>query len=107
MTGTDAAPGSNAEIVQKAGEFQWDGHGPEPGIAIAASGGGFRAMLFHAGAFLRLSELGILAKTKRISSVSGGSITCGYLATVWNTLAQNQFKSFKEVFVGPILAFSR
>jgi len=107
MTVAEALPSSGAAIAQAAAGFQWDGHGLEAGIGIAASGGGFRAMLFHAGAFLRLSELGILAKTKRISSVSGGSITCGYLATVWNTLAQNQFKSFKEVFVGPILAFSR
>jgi len=111
MTETDAAPGSTAEIVQKATEFQWDGHGPEPGIAIAASGGGFRAMLFHAGAFQRLNELGLLSQAKRISSVSGGSIAAGYLAAIWQALGHPDrdgvFANFREQYVDPIVAFSR
>lgn len=52
-------------------------------IGLAFSGGGFRATLFHAGAVLRLGELGILPKVARISSVSGGSITSGLLAKAW------------------------
>jgi NTE family protein len=74
------------------------------------SGGGFRAMLFHAGALMRLNELGLLSKTKRISSVSGGSIAAGHLAAVWPTLgspdAGGAFANFKRVYVAPILAFS-
>ena len=54
--------------------------GPEEGIALALSGGGFRATLFHIGACWRLLELGVLSKLKRISSVSGGSIFAGVLA---------------------------
>jgi hypothetical protein len=104
VTVAEALPSSGPEVAQAAAGFQWDGHGFEAGIGIAASGGGFRAMLFHAGAFLRLSELGILTQAKRISSVSGGSIACGYLASLWNTLAQNGFANFKLVFVEPILA---
>ena len=49
--------------------------GPAPGIGLAISGGGYRAMLFHLGSFLRLFEVGLLKKLDRISSVSGGSIT--------------------------------
>jgi predicted acylesterase/phospholipase RssA len=31
-------------------------------LALCLSGGGYRAMLFHAGAILRLNELGVLSK---------------------------------------------
>ena len=59
----------------------------ESGIALALSGGGYRAVLFHCGAIIRLNELGILGRLKRISSVSGGSIFAGVLATRWSALA--------------------
>ena len=52
----------------------------EEGIALALSGGGYRAMVFHLGALLRLNEVGFLSKLTRVSSVSGGSITAGALA---------------------------
>ncbi|HTN42694.1 MAG TPA: patatin-like phospholipase family protein [Nitrospiria bacterium] len=60
--------------------------GVEAGIGLALSGGGFRATLFHCGALWRLNELGYLPKLSRISSVSGGSITAGWLACKWTTL---------------------
>ncbi len=59
---------------------------PEPGIALCLSGGGYRAMLFHVGALWRLYETGILAQVKRISSVSGGSITAAQLGLKWQSL---------------------
>lgn len=55
-------------------------------IGLAFSGGGYRATLFHAGAVIRLGELGLLSKIDRISSVSGGSITTGILAMAWPEL---------------------
>ena len=105
--------GTGNQVAQAAADFQWDGHGFEAGTGIALSGGGFRAMLFHAGALMRLNELGILSRAKRISSVSGGSIAAGYLATVWNTFgaadANGVFKAdnFEAAYVEPILGFSR
>jgi|RhiMetStandDraft_4_1073278.scaffolds.fasta_scaffold59888_2 NTE family protein len=60
---------------------------PQDGIALCLSGGGYRAMLFHLGALVRLNELAYLAKLARISSVSGGSITAGVLGLKWNRLA--------------------
>ena len=51
--------------------------------ALALSGGGFRATLYHCGAFVRLNELGFLTKFSRISGVSGGSIASGMLAAAW------------------------
>lgn len=83
-----------------------DGDKLEDGLALALSGGGYRAALFHVGALLRLNELGLLPSLKRISSVSGGSITAGVLAKNWNAL---QFDSggcatnFEAVVVEPIL----
>jgi NTE family protein len=59
---------------------------PEDGIGLALSGGGYRAMVFHVGALIRLNEVGVLRKIKRISSVSGGSITAGVLGTSWKDL---------------------
>lgn len=58
----------------------------DDGMALAMSGGGYRAMLFHVGALWRLNELGILHGLKRIASVSGGSIINGRLAHSWRSL---------------------
>ena len=60
---------------------------PEDGIGLALSGGGYRAMVFHVGALIRLNETALLRKVKRISSVSGGSITAGALGISWKDLA--------------------
>jgi len=53
------------------------------GVGLCLSGGGYRAMLFHAGALWRLNELGWLPRLSFVSSVSGGSITAGVLAVKW------------------------
>src|SRR2546421_11408315 len=50
-------------------------------VGLSLSGGGFRATLFHLGAIRRLNELGITAKLTTVSSVSGGSILNGFLAS--------------------------
>ncbi|MGO9233022.1 MAG: patatin-like phospholipase family protein [Methylocella sp.] len=44
-------------------------------IALCLSGGGFRATLFHLGALKRLDELGLLARVRMLSAVSGGAVT--------------------------------
>jgi NTE family protein len=56
------------------------------GMALCLSGGGYRAMVFHAGVLQRLNELGYLKKLDFVSSVSGGSITAGILALAWRDL---------------------
>ena len=58
----------------------------EDGVALCLSGGGYRAMIFHIGALWRLNEFGYLKKLKRISSVSGGSITAAVLGMNWSKL---------------------
>lgn len=74
--------------------------GPASGIGLAVSGGGYRAMLFHLGAFLRLYELGLLQRLDRISSVSGGSITAAKIALEWDKLGNRA--DFFEHVVTPI-----
>jgi NTE family protein len=59
---------------------------PKSGIGLCVSGGGYRAMLFHLGAFWRLNDVGYLKKLNRVSSVSGGSITAGFLGLRWSAL---------------------
>jgi NTE family protein len=76
---------SSAEPVRRL-PGETDADNPEPGIALCLSGGGYRAMLFHLGALWRLNDVGFLPKLDRVSSVSGGSITAGFLAQAWSTL---------------------
>ena len=83
--------------------------GPQPGIALCLSGGGFRAMLFHVGSLWRLNELGWLSKLDRVSSVSGGSITAGVLAHAWPKLsfdANGVAGGFDAAVVAPIRKFA-
>ena len=58
-----------------------------PGLGLCLSGGGYRAMVFHIGALWRLYEAGLFSRLNRISSVSGGSITAGFLALKWRELS--------------------
>ncbi|NLR98132.1 patatin-like phospholipase family protein [Rhizobium sp. P38BS-XIX] len=107
MDNIDAMPFSSQEQALEANTFAWDGNGFEAGIGIAASGGGFRAMLFHVGAFVRLAELGLLQQARRISAVSGGSIATAWLACVWPDLVRENFANMGDVFVEPMLDFAR
>jgi NTE family protein len=75
---------------------------PEAGAALCLSGGGYRAMVFHIGVLWRLYEAGLLGGMKRISSVSGGSITAGLLGRNWRELSF-QPANFKKDFVPKIV----
>lgn len=48
-------------------------------IALALSGGGIRAMVFHLGLLKLLAEQGMLENVKKISTVSGGSLVVGLI----------------------------
>jgi NTE family protein len=79
-------------------------------LGLCLSGGGYRAMLFHAGALARLNELGYLSRLDAISSVSGGSIAAGLLGAVWDRLefdAGGVAQKFNELFLQPLLAFAQ
>ena len=92
---------------------------PDIGVGLCLSGGGYRAMLFHLGALLRLVELGYLGsksrppefgKMERISSVSGGSITSAALGEKWAILKLNEAGArgrFFEHVITPIRNLGR
>ena len=75
------------------------------GIALCLSGGGYRATLFHLGAVRRLNELGVLGQLDTVTSVSGGSILAGHLATVARSAWPEPGKpidDFDRLVAGPI-----
>jgi NTE family protein len=85
----------------------------EEGLALALSGGGYRAMLFHVGAVWRLNDARLLPKLKRVSSVSGGSITAGVLGANWKKLDfqagtpnADLAKNLEVLFVNPLRAIA-
>jgi NTE family protein len=62
-------------------------------------------MLFHLGALSRVNELGLLKGLKRISSVSGGSITAGVLGLKWRRLVFDEKRvatNFESEVASPI-----
>lgn len=63
-----------------------DGETFEDIAALCLSGGGYRAMLYHAGAICRMNRLGLLRRLRRVSSVSGGSMAAAALAMSWRDL---------------------
>ncbi len=109
MTDTDRRVVTSDDL-DEAAAFDWWDRPLEPGIGLALSGGGFRAMLFHAGALLRLNELGLLSRVDHVTSVSGGSLAAGHLARMWPRLSLDRegcFAEFFEAVVEPLYAFSR
>ena len=87
-----------------------DKEGPVAGLGLCLSGGGYRAMLFHTGSLLRLNEAGYLSKLDRVSSVSGGSIIAGVLASRWGELTfadTGTARNFDDVVLQPIRSFAR
>jgi len=52
---------------------------PDVQVSVALSGGGHRASLWGLGALQDLADAGVNASTVSVSSVSGGSITNGYV----------------------------
>lgn len=74
-------------------------------VGLSLSGGGFRATLFHLGAIRRLNEFGILPKLTTISSVSGGSILNGFLASRLPTQLTQGIADFDKDASQPVRAF--
>jgi len=79
---------------------------PDPiDVGLALSGGGYRAMLFNLGSVWRLNEMGWLRRIDMITSVSGGSILNGVLATRWPQLIWSSTgvaQNFPQVIGAPV-----
>jgi NTE family protein len=105
MTDTNPNPNTLESIQPVSSAESSSASGPSPGIALCLSGGGYRAMIFHVGALLRLNQLGFLKKLARVSSVSGGSLTAGVLALAWKNLSFNDYGvagNLEELLTRPI-----
>lgn len=76
-----------------------------PRIALALSGGGFRAAIFHLGVLRRLAELGWLSHIDAISTVSGGSILGAFAALRWGRMEHEggDWHSFESAISNPFL----
>jgi NTE family protein len=76
------------------------------GIALCLSGGGYRAMVFHAGVLSGLNELGYLPRLDFVSSVSGGSLAAGVLGLAWRQLrfddATGRAENLDELVLRPL-----
>ncbi len=74
-------------------------------IAVALSGGGFRASLFHLGVLRRVAELGWLSRVGAISGVSGGSIIAAFAALRWSDMlsAGGDGAAFDRVIAVPFV----
>jgi NTE family protein len=70
------------------------------GIALALSGGGTRAMAFHAGVLRFLAEKKQFEKISQISTVSGGSLLAGYIFSKCNMKWPTSTVYQKEVWPG-------
>jgi NTE family protein len=79
-------------------------------VGLALSGGGYRAMLFNLGSVWRLNDVGWLRRLDMITSVSGGSILNGVLATRWARLTWNAngvATNFKDEVVKPVQSMAK
>ncbi len=77
---------------------------PPPGrepLAVSLSGGGFRATLAALGVLRFLADTGLLADVRYVSSVSGGSVANGLLATAMPALRAGGFG--RDVFDAEVL----
>ena len=74
------------------------------GTALALSGGGFRATLFHLGSLTRLNEMGWLPRLDLVTCVSGGSIIGAWLGCNWHELKfeNGVATNFEELIAVPV-----
>ena len=102
---------SATDVAEARGESErdpLDGQKLEEGMALCLSGGGFKAAIYHLGGLIRLNEMGKLKELKRISSVSGGSITNAHLALQWKDLkfdANGRAANFDELVTAPLIKY--
>ena len=74
-------------------------------VALTISGGGFRATLAGLGAIRLLADAGMLADLRYVSSVSGGSLANGLVASRWALLRSDGFTgaAVQEHLIDPFI----
>lgn len=76
-----------------------------PPLAVALSGGGFRATLSGLGVLRFLADAGLLTSVRYVSSVSGGSVANGLFACRYRQLEEAGFtaEAFDHHLLGPFV----
>lgn len=106
---TPALGSSGGDLVTPCGK-----PGPRPSrppaahgvtVAVALSGGGFRATLTGLGVLQFLADSGLLGNVRYSSSVSGGSVANGLFAHHYDELAAEKFsgEAFGRIVVAPCI----
>ncbi|GAB2728740.1 patatin-like phospholipase family protein [Streptomyces bullii] len=74
-------------------------------VALALSGGGFRATLAALGFVRLLADTGLLPRLRYSSSVSGGSVANGCLAAAWPALRREHFapQAVDDLVIAPLV----
>ncbi len=67
-------------------------------VALALSGGGIRAMIFHLGVLRHLAENGALERISRVSTVSGGSLLLGLVFKECDYVWPSSHRFLSEVY---------
>jgi NTE family protein len=80
-----------------------------PRLALALSGGGFRASLFHLGVIRRLAEEGWLGRVDVLSMVSGGSLLGAFAVPRWRRMldaaaTKGEVAALEETITRPFVA---
>lgn len=76
-----------------------------PALAVAFSGGGFRAALAAVGVARFLADAGLLGRVRYLSSVSGGSLANGLIACAWDELEASAFSpaAYDRLVIAPLV----
>jgi predicted acylesterase/phospholipase RssA len=77
----------------------------EKGIALCLTGGGYRSMLFAAGALWRLNDAGLLPRLDQISSNSSAAVTAALAGLGWERMEfdrEGRGTRFEETVVKPL-----
>jgi hypothetical protein len=88
--GTRRAEATGAASCGSVGRWPFGSDGGEPGLALALSAAASAPRCFISALGWRLLELGVLKQLNSFSSVSGGSMYAGVLASSWDALAPFQ-----------------
>ncbi len=74
-------------------------------IGVTLSGGGFRATFAGLGVIRYLADAGLLHDLRYVSSVSGGSVANGMVATRWAQLREREFTAaaVDELVIAPLV----
>ena len=77
----------------------------QPALAVAFSGGGFRATLAAVGVGRFLADAGLLGRVRYLSSVSGGSLANGLIACAWDDLTASRFsrEAYDRLVASPLV----